>query len=154
VVERADAARRAEERIERLSAAYRSILSHYEEIERLSREERQELALGGPLSAVIEALGEKKRIFREIQLEEARVTGDREWWKKIRPSLPSASCQDLLAVLEQVQRRVEATLALESECRSALGSLLAARRPSMPHVSAAAASMAYTQGRIPGEGGA
>jgi hypothetical protein len=151
VVERADGTRSAEERIARLSEAYRTILSHYEGIERLSREEREELALGGPLSAVIEALSEKRRIFGEIQLEEERVKGEREWWKKARGSLPPASCQELLSLLEQVHHRVEATLALESECRAALGSLVAARRPRAPQLSAAAASLAYTQGRLAAE---
>ena len=148
MVERAEARRSAQERILRLTAAYRSILSRYAEIERLSREEHRNLARGGALSAVVEALSHKRQILREIQLEEGQVKGEREWWKSSRGGLPQVSCEALLSLLDQVQLKIEGILALESEGRRALESLLAAGPgASAPLVSATSASLAYTQGR-------
>jgi hypothetical protein len=107
-------------RLRELVDAYRGILARYEEIVDLSREERRLLAEREPIGGVNTILHEKKRLLAEIRAEEERVTGAREWWKKVRRSLPPRDGQDLLSLLDAISRCVETSLALEGECRDLL----------------------------------
>ena len=107
-------------RLRKLVDAYRGILARYEEIVDLSREERRLLAEHEPIGGVNTILHEKKRLLAEIRAEEERVTGAREWWKKVRRSLPPRDGKDLLSLLDAISRCVEMSLALEGECRELL----------------------------------
>lgn len=114
----ADQRRRSrEERLALLTGSYRSILARYERIERFSAEQKRVLRNSGSIRRVNEILESKREILREIRDEEARVTGDREWWKKARRSLPSERCRELLSLLDAISRKIERTLSLEAECR-------------------------------------
>lgn len=116
-------------RLRELVDAYRGILARYEEIVELSREERRLLAEREPIAGVNTILHEKKRLLVEIRAEEERVTGAREWWKKVRRSLPPRDGQDLLSLLDAISRCVETSLALEGECRELLTRSAAWGRP-------------------------
>ncbi|MGQ0720040.1 MAG: hypothetical protein ACT4PE_00560 [Candidatus Eiseniibacteriota bacterium] len=107
-------------RLRRLVGAYRSILSRYEEIERLSRTERELLEGNGPVREVNEILGRKKSVLAEIRTEEERVAEDRSWWMRSRSSLQPSSCAELLSCLDSISRAIEGSLALEAECRTLL----------------------------------
>ncbi|GJM44906.1 MAG: hypothetical protein DHS20C21_17480 [Gemmatimonadota bacterium] len=128
------------DRVARLTAAYRSILAHYEEIERLSEEERDVLLEPtGEIHRVNEVLARKKAVLAEIRDEEERVKGAREWWKKVRRTLPPGAGRDLLSLLDAISRAVERLLALESECRRLLEQKTAWGRNQQPVPSAAGA---------------
>lgn len=133
-------------RIARLGEAYGAILEGYRELERLSRWESRTLREGGDLAKVNAILREKKTILREIRAEEERVTGEREWWKKSRRSLPPASCRDLLSLLDAISRTIESTVALEAECRALLQDALrpAAAGPRLA-ASPGVAALAYAR---------
>jgi chromosome segregation ATPase len=110
-----------DDRIARLTRAYRSILDRYREIERSAVEERELLGRGPDCIAEVNALLERKRAtLARIRDEEERVKGAREWWKKARRSLPAEAGSELLALLDEISRTVERLLALESECRRLL----------------------------------
>ncbi len=113
------------ERLERLTEAYREILSRYAEIERLSREEKRVLGERGPIASVNEILVSKRRILEEIHAAEDKVASARSWWKRVRKTLPVAEGRELLAILDTVSSTVERTLALEAECRHLLARTLA-----------------------------
>jgi hypothetical protein len=112
--------RSREERLALLTESYRSILGRYEKIERLSAEQKRVLRDRGAIRRVNEILERKREILREIRDEEGRVTGDREWWKKARRSLPSEHCRELLSLLDAISRKIERTFSLEAECRTLL----------------------------------
>ncbi|MBZ0267333.1 hypothetical protein K8I85_04210 [bacterium] len=110
-----------DDRITRLARAYRSILDRYREIERLSGTERELLSGEEPGIAEVNALlARKKELLAEIRDEEERVKGAREWWKKVRRTLPAEAGRDLLSLLDAISRAVERLLALEAECRRLL----------------------------------
>jgi hypothetical protein len=133
-----------ERRIRRLVGAYRSILSRYQEIERLSRSERELLEGTGAVREVNDILGRKKSVLAEIQIEEEKVAEERSWWMKSRNSLPPASCAELLSCLDAISRAIEGSLALEAECRTLLrGS------PRAPQGSALVAGLAYGRATTP-----
>ncbi len=108
------------DRIGQLVQAYRSILTGYEEIEALSRRERDGLREGAELAAVTELLRTKQERLARVRDEEERVKGAREWWKKVRRTLPAGAGRDLLSLLDAISRSVERSLELEAECRSLL----------------------------------
>jgi hypothetical protein len=119
----ADAARAKNvptERLQRLTEAYREILSRYGEIEHLSRDEKRVLSERGPMARVNEILGRKRGILEVIRSEEEKVASARSWWKRVRHTLPVAEGQELLTILDAISRTVERTLALEAECRHLL----------------------------------
>jgi len=135
-------------RVAQLTASYRSILERYEEIERLSGRERDVLRRpDGAIREVNEVLAHKKQLLAEIRDEEARVKGAREWWKKVRRTLPAEAGRDLLSLLDAISRSVERLLALESECRRLLEQRTAWGMQDQPAPSAAGlrvgASAAY-----------
>ncbi|MCA9751683.1 MAG: hypothetical protein KC591_05790 [Gemmatimonadetes bacterium] len=107
-------------RLEELTQTYRRILGHYQEIVALSREQRRRLAEREPIAGVNRLLQEKKKLLAEIRAEEERVTGAREWWKKVRRNLPPRDGRDLLSLLDAISASVETSLGLESECRELL----------------------------------
>lgn len=110
-----------DDRIARLTRAYRSILERYREIERLSGAERELLSGDDARIADVNAvLARKKELLAEIREEEERVKGAREWWKKVRRTLPAEAGRDLLSLLDAISRAVERLLALEAECRRLL----------------------------------
>jgi len=105
-------------RIARLREAYAAILEGYRELERLSRRELRMLSEHGDVAKVNAILREKKAVLRGIRTTEENVTGEREWWKKSRRSLPTASCRDLLLLLDAISRTVDSTVTLEADCRA------------------------------------
>ncbi len=107
-------------RIQLLTDTYRGIHARYEEIAELSRAQRTLLAEQGAIEDVNAILRRKKEILREIRVEEERVMGAREWWKKIRRTLAPERSRELLSLLDAISRRVERTLALEADCRELL----------------------------------
>jgi hypothetical protein len=113
------------ERLERLTEAYREILSRYAEIERLSREEKRLLSERGSIASVNEILLNKREVLAEIHAAEDRVASARSWWKRARNTLPVAEGRELLAILDTISCTVERTLALEVECRHLLARTLA-----------------------------
>ena len=127
-----------ERRIRRLVDVYRSILSRYVEIERMSRKERELLAARQEVRDVNDILRRKKDLLTEIRAEEERVAEEREWWMRSRHSLPPASCRELLSCLDAISRAIESSLALETECRSLLRG---SRHPA--HGSVLVAGLAY-----------
>jgi hypothetical protein len=137
----------AESRLARLRTAYGTILEGYRELERLSRREVRTLRERGEIAKVNAILREKKSVLRGIRAEEERVTGEREWWKKSRRSLPPASCRDLLSLLDAISRTIESAVALEAECRALLQDAV---RPAgaAPRLAASprAAALAYARG--------
>jgi hypothetical protein len=138
-------------RIERLRDAYGAILERYRELERLSRRELRTLREQGEIAKVNALLREKKSILREIRAEEERVTGEREWWKKSRRSLPPASCRDLLSLLDAISRAIESTVALEADCRALLQDAL--RPAAVPRLTAGPRTAALAYSRGAGAGG-
>ena len=141
------------ERIRRLTEAYRAILTRYERIQELARRERSHLLDGRPLDEVNAILREKKSVLAEIRHEEDQVTVAREWWKKARRTVPPAACRDLLALLDEISKRIEAILALESECRALLERTVAWGGASLgPGAPNAAGAAAYARGAAPAEG--
>lgn len=128
------------DRVARLTSAYRFILERYEEIERLSADER-DLLLDptGEIRRVNDVLSRKKVVLAEIREEEARVKGAREWWKKVRRTLPAGAGRDLLSLLDAISRSVERLLALEAECRRLLEQKTAWGRKDQPTPSPAGA---------------
>jgi hypothetical protein len=137
VVEDARGAAR-ERRIGRLVGVYRSILSSYEEIERLSRAERELLRGGRPVGEVNEILRRKKGILAGIRAEEDSVAEERSWWMKARSALEPSSCAQLLSCLDSISRAIEGSLALEAECR-----VLLRGTPGVARGSALVAGAAY-----------
>lgn len=127
--------RGAARRIARLRESYAAILDGYRELERLSRRESRLLRDGGEVADVNAILREKLSVLREIRAEEERLTGEREWWKKFRRSLPPASYRDLLSLLDAISHTIESTVALEDECRALLRNALLPA-PSGPRSSA------------------
>ena len=109
-----------EQKIRMLTDAYRSILARYEHIEKLSVEERTLLRNGEPVARVNDLLRQKQARLDEIRVEEEGVGAARNWWKKTRRSLPRTGCEELLSLLDAISHKVEATLALEAECRTLL----------------------------------
>lgn len=119
-------------RIADLVDAYRSILRGYEEIERLSREERDRLRDGGDLSVITTILRSKTERLAEVRDEEGRVKSAREWWRKVRRTLPGGAGRDLLSLLDAISRSVELSLELEAECRRLLESRSERNRATPP----------------------
>jgi hypothetical protein len=110
-----------DDRIARLTRAYRSILERYREIERLSGSERELLLAPKDRIADVNALlARKKELLAEIRDEEERVKGARDWWKKVRRTLPAEAGRDLLSLLDAISRAVERLMAQEAECRRLL----------------------------------
>lgn len=110
-----------DDRIAQLTRAYRSILERYREIERLSGTERE--LLGAPEDRIADVnalLHRKKELLAEIRNEEERVKGARDWWKKVRRTLPAEAGRDLLSLLDAISRAVERLMAQEAECRRLL----------------------------------
>lgn len=142
-----------ERRIRRLTEAYETILGRYREIERLSRRERRLLRNGNSIAKVNEILRAKKEVLGAVRVEEERVTGEREWWKKSRRSLPPAICRDLLSLLDAISRTIEGTVGLEAECRALLQAAMTLRpqAAARPESVSRTATLAYTRGS---EGGA
>lgn len=101
----------------------------------------------GSIRRVNEILESKREILREIRDEEARVTGDREWWKKARRSLPSERCRELLSLLDAISRKIERTLSLEAECRLLLERAVAWGRSGADAPAAASRQAARTYER-------
>ena len=137
-----------EGKIDALTKAYGAILERYEEIERISREELELLRRAEGIDRVNDMLRRKRDLLRDVRAEEERVTGEREWWKKARRSLPAASGRALLSLLDAISRRVESTLELEAECRSLLETAVSWGRPrtgASPGAGTAAA-LAYSRG--------
>ena len=137
-----------EEKLRLLTGTYRSILERYREIERLSREERRLLIENEPVPEVIEILRRKREQLRAIRAEEESVSGAREWWKRTRRSLPSGVGRELLSLLDAISRKLERTLALETECRTLLDRALAwGTSPAEPSHQAASGVAAAAYGR-------
>ncbi len=107
-------------RIRLLTDTYRGIHARYAEIAELSEAQRALLAEGGAIGNVNALLRRKKEILREIRVEEERVMGAREWWKKIRRTLAPERSRELLSLLDSISRRVERILELEADCRERL----------------------------------
>jgi hypothetical protein len=118
------------ERLERLTQAYREILSHYGEIERLSRDEKRILSERGSIASVNEILMHKREMLATIRAAEDQVASARSWWKRARSTLPVTEGRELLAILDMISATVERTLALEAECRHLLAGTLAWGQPS------------------------
>jgi hypothetical protein len=139
-----------EDRIRLLTETYRSLHERYREIETLSETERTILAERGEIAEVNGILRRKREILREIRIEEERVMGAREWWKKIRRTLAPERGRDLLSLLDAISRRVERILALEAECRELLSRSVAWGAGSAPpSASGSAATAAAAYGRVP-----
>ncbi|NNE44636.1 MAG: hypothetical protein HKN12_10535 [Gemmatimonadetes bacterium] len=138
----------ARERVQKLTAAYRTILGAYEDLESLTETELAYLSEGRPLAEVNELLRTKRERLREIRVEEERVTGEREWWKKSRRSLPPRDCRELLSLLDSISRTIERTVSGEAECRSRLEQAVAwgADSPLRPAANPKAAASAYARG--------
>lgn len=116
-----EAARRTgKSRLRRLVETYREILARSEEIERISRRERELLADPRAAHDLNEILSRKRNLLSAIRAEEEKVVEEREWCLRSRQS-PPASCQELLSCLDAISRAMERSLALQAECRSLLG---------------------------------
>lgn len=134
-----------QDRIAELVAAYRGILTRYQEIVSLSHEERDRLAEGDSIEKVNELLRRKKSVLTAIRVEEERVASAREWWKKVRRSLPRQDGQELLSLLDAISQCVEQSLALETECRSLLTRATAWALPRVAPTNGAPATTAGVQ---------
>lgn len=145
-----------DDRIERLTQAYRTILEGYAAIVSLSVEECDRLLNGGPIGEVNEILRRKKALLAEIRDEEERVKSAREWWKKVRRSLPAEAGRELLSLLDSISRTVERSLALEAECRRLLEQRIGWGKSKQPETSTlgkqAGAAAAYGRVTTPGGG--
>jgi hypothetical protein len=137
----------ADSRVGRLTETYRLILERYGRIEELSTRERELLEGGAGAADVNPLLRQKRDLLAEIRREETRMSEDREWWKRTRRALPTASCGELLAMLDAITRIIERIVSLEEECRGLLQrSLERGRFPvSSGAARGAAAALAYAR---------
>jgi len=95
------------------------------------------------MSLVNDVLREKKRLLTEIGSEDASVAALRTWWMGARSSLAPSACEELLSLFDRISRKVESTLALESECRQLLqGAVSWKSRPAQPKSPSAALAYA------------
>jgi hypothetical protein len=141
-------ARTADGRIRLLAQAYGAIARRYDELDSLSRRERELLTSGGPMSEVQEILARKRDILTEIRTDEESVAETKTWWTRARRTLPPAETRVLLDVLDDVSRRIEQALSLEGECRALLAGRSAFRAPQIASTSARlSATNAYARER-------
>lgn len=106
------------------------------------------------MSEVQGVLARKRDILAQIRADEESVAETKSWWTRARRTLPPAETRVLLEVLDDVSRRIEQALSLESECRALLASRTAFRTPPIASTSARlSATNAYARERAR-EGGA
>lgn len=150
--DRSGRVRNVHERLRDLVDTYRRVHARYRRMATLSEEAVTLLQSEASLQSVNSMLSEKKVLLEEVREEEERVTGDREWWKRSRASLPAEDCRELLSLLDSISRSLEDTLAREEECRVLLrekASWTGVRHIHRPGVHLAMAKSGYTS---PGQG--
>ena len=131
------APRAVDGRIRLLSATYGEIARRYDELEALSRRQRELLAAGGATSEVRSLLQRKRDVLALIRADEESVAETKVWWTRARRTLPPLEAGGLLEALDAVAQRIERALALESDCRALLARSAASRNGAVPSTDAA-----------------
>lgn len=102
-----------------VTSAYRRIADRYADVEALSLRAHELLASREAIAEVRAVLERKQALLGEIRREEARVSLDLGAGEK-------SGSPDLAAILDEISRRIERSLALEAECRALLESSMTA----------------------------